>query len=596
MPEVVRKVLALLSPQERRQAYLLLGMILIMAFLDVVGIASIMPFMAVLANPEVVQTNDYLNSAYTKLGFSDPERFLFFLGLVVFVVIMVSVSFKAATTWTTTNFTQMRNYTIARRLVAGFLAQPYEWFLGRHSADLGKTVLSEVEMVVAGALVPLMRLIAQGTVVVAILLLLIAVDPFITLVVGGGMGGAYMFTYLGLRRLLDRNGKQRVAANKMRFKVISETFGGIKDVKLGAIEQSALQRFDSPARRFARTQVISQVVAMMPRFVLEIIAFGGMLLLVLFLMRRTDGLQEALPIIALYALAGYRLMPALQMAYDQATKLRFSGPALDRLHQDLQEHGVEPVADFPSGLTDELRGTISLENVTYSYPNAQRPAVKCMSLEISAQTTVGFVGATGSGKTTTVDIILGLLKPNTGSLQVGGTPITARNLRSWQRTLGYVPQQIFLADETVAANIAFGVPTEKIDRQAVERAAKIANLHEFVVDEMPLGYDTVVGERGIRLSGGQRQRIGIARALYHHPSVLILDEATSALDNLTERAVMDAVRNLEGELTIVLIAHRLTTVRECHRIYLLEDGEIAAAGTYDELNANNEHFSAMARV
>ena len=227
MPETIRKVLSLLSSQERRRAYLLLGMILVMAILDVVGIASIMPFMAVLANPDVVQTNAWLRSIFTNLGFTDPERFLFFLGTVVFIALVVSVGFKAATTWTITHFTQMRNYSIARRLMAGYLWQPYEWFLSRHSADLGKSILSEVELVVAGTLVPLMRLIAQGTVVVAILLLLLAVDPFITLVIGGGMGGVYVLTYLGLRGLLDRIGKERVAANEMRFKVISETFGGI---------------------------------------------------------------------------------------------------------------------------------------------------------------------------------------------------------------------------------------------------------------------------------------------------------------------------------------------------------------------------------
>lgn len=591
---VARKVLALLSPKERKHSYLLLGMILVMAFLDVVGIASIMPFMAVLANPDIVQTNRWLNEVYTGLEFNDPQRFLFFLGIVVFVALVVSIVFRAATTWAITHFSQMRNYSIACRLVAGYLAQPYEWFLSHHSAELGKAVLSEVQQVVASALMPIMRLLAQGAVVVAILILLVVVDPMLALVVGGAMGGAYGAIYVVLRNTLQRLGHDRVAADEARFKVVSESFGGIKAVKLAGLEQIALVRFDTAAKRFAVTQRTAQVVALLPRFLMEIVAFGGSLLLVLFLMRQAYGLQGALPKIALYALAGYRMMPALQMAYADATILRFAGPALDRLDRDLREAGISQKLDRSSASIIVPRNEIRLDDVTYAYPNSDTPAIEGLRLTIAAQTTVGFVGETGSGKTTTVDIILGLLNPQSGSIRVDGTVISKENRREWQSALGYVPQHIFLSDETVAANIAFGAPNEEIDKELVERAAGIANLHEFVVNELPNGYDTIVGERGIRLSGGQRQRIGIARALYHKPKVLIFDEATSALDNLTEQAVMDAVHNLEGEVTIILIAHRLSTVRECDRIFLLDHGRLIGEGTYNELKVSSSRFRAMA--
>ena len=306
MLNLIHKILALLSPRERRQAYLLFGMILVMAFLDVVGIASVMPFMAVLANPEVVHTNARLNAVYAALGFTEPERFLFFLGLVVFAALVVCVAFKAVTMWAITHFTQMRNYTIARRLVAGYLRQPYDWFLNRHSAEIGKTVLSEVELVVKGALVPLMRLVSQGVVAIAILILLIAVDPKVALVVGGGMAGTYLAIYLALRRFLSTIGRRRLEANKLRFKAVSEAFGGIKEAKLAGQENAAIRRFDTPARRFARTQVTQQVLGMMPRYALEVVAFGGMLLLALFLMRSANGLGAALPMIALYAFVSNR--------------------------------------------------------------------------------------------------------------------------------------------------------------------------------------------------------------------------------------------------------------------------------------------------
>ena len=592
---MIAKILDLLSPQERRRAWLLLGMILVMALLDVVGVASIMPFMAVLANPQVVETNAYLAATYAALGFTATESFLFFLGVMVFVALVLSISFKALTTWALTHFTQMRNYSLSMRLVAGYLHQPYEWFLNRHSADLGKNVLVEVQQVISGALIPLMQSLAQGAVVLAILALLLAVDPLLALYLGLGLGIAYGGIYAALRRRLTRAGKARLAANLGRFQILTEAFGGIKDVKIGGLEKVFLDRFDAPAYLFARTQVTAIVIGQMPRHALEIIAFGGMLLVVLYLMRTAQGLQGALPIIALYVLAGYRLIPALQHFYAYITQLRFSGPALDSLHQDLRQLASAPT---PSryGAPLALTQAITLANLSYRYPQAARPAVHHLTLDIPARATVGLVGTTGSGKTTTVDIILGLLPPQAGQLLIDGVPLTAINCRAWQGSLGYVPQQIYLADDSVAANIAFGIPPDRIDQGAVERAARIAKLHDFVTQELPQGYATLVGERGVRLSGGQRQRIGIARALYHQPQVLILDEATSALDNLTEQAVMDAVHALGHEITIILIAHRLSTVRECDRIYLLDKGRLAGQGTYEELLAANAHFRVMAQA
>ena len=325
---------------------------------------------------------------------------------------------------------------------------------------------------------------------------------------------------------------------------------------------------------------------------MEILAFGGILAVVLYLMRNSGGLQGALPVVALYALAGYRLMPALQSLYVNFTALRFIGPTLDHLHKDLVMLPPPP-ARRDAAVPMRLDREIVLENIIYQYPRAARPSLSDLNICIPAHSTVGLVGATGSGKTTTVDIILGLLQQQSGRLLVDGVGISSQNRRNWQSSIGYVPQAIFLADDSVAANIAFGVAEHHIDYTAVERAARIANLHDFVVEGLPDGYRTSVGERGVRLSGGQRQRIGIARALYHRPSLLILDEATSALDNLTEQVVMEAVRNLGREITIILIAHRLTTVRECDRIFLLDKGSVAAVGNYRELVDSNEAFRNM---
>jgi ABC-type multidrug transport system fused ATPase/permease subunit len=588
----MRKVLDLLSPRERRHALLLLGLIIVMAFLDMIGVASIMPFMAVLATPDLVQSNRYLAAAYIFLGFDDRDSFMFFLGVAVFITLVLSISFKAFTAWAMLRFSRLREYSLTRRVVELYLHQPYEWFLNKHSSDLGKTVLAEVGQVVGGAMLPMMELIAHGCVVVALLCLLVVADPVLAFVGGLGMGLAYGAIYAFLRRRVSRFGEQRRESNRLRFETLAEAFGGIKEVKVGGLESRFVERFERPAYDFALAQGSAQAASQMPRFGMEILAFGGILAVVLYLMRNSGGLQGALPVVALYALAGYRLMPALQSLYVNFTALRFIGPTLDHLHKELVML-PPPIARRDAPVPMRLVQDVVLENIVYQYPRAAKASLNDLNIRIPARSTVGMVGATGSGKTTTVDITLGLLQQQSGRLLVDGVEITGENRRDWQSSIGYVPQNIFLADDSVAANIAFGVAEQHIDQAAVERAARIANLHDFVVGMLPDGYRTSVGERGVRLSGGQRQRIGIARALYHRPQLLILDEATSALDNLTEQVVMEAVRNLGHEITIILIAHRLTTVRECDRIFLLDNGSVAAAGNYRELVDSNDMFRSM---
>jgi ABC-type multidrug transport system fused ATPase/permease subunit len=398
------------------------------------------------------------------------------------------------------------------------------------------------------------------------------------------------------RKYLTRFGQIRFAANAERYKIAQEATAGIKDVKLLGLEARYVRRFRQPARRMARVGSARTVIAQAPRYLLQGVAFGGMLLMILgMLIVQSASLGTILPLLAVYAFAGLRLLPAVQQVYQEVTSMRYNQPALVSLHRDIMDiraRAAEPIEISTEPLP--LRDRLELIDVRYSYPLAEREALQGLSISIPAHTTVGIVGSTGAGKTTAVDLILGLLVMQKGTLAVDGQPITRSNVRAWQNNIGYVPQAIFLTDDTVAANIAFGQLPEEIDRAAMERAARTAELHDFVMNELPKGYDTVVGERGIRLSGGQRQRIGIARALYTDPDVLIMDEATSALDNLTERAVMDAVHNLGHAKTIILIAHRLTTVQACDTIFMLEHGQLVAQGSYDELLDSSRKFRAMA--
>lgn len=590
----LKKLLDLLTPTERKRAALLLGMILVMAIFDMLGVASIMPFMAVLANPQLVETNTALNAAFksaSMLGMTSAQSFLFALGFLVFVLLVVSLSFKALTTYAQTRFALMSEFSIGKRLVEGYLRQPYSWFLNRHSADLGKTILSEVNQVIYFAVMPSMNLIAHTTVALALLILLVLIDPVLALTVGLVLGTAYITIFKISSSFMTRSGNASINSNQARFLAVNEAFGAVKEVKVGGLEQVYIQRYAEPAEIYAKQQTAVQVVSQLPRFALEAIAFGGMLLVMLYLLAQGGSFATALPVIALYALAGYRLMPALQHIYGAATQLRFAGAALDALHKDLVS--LPPASQNQGQGVISLKQAITLSNIHYSYPNSPVPTLKGITLKIPAKNTIGLVGSTGSGKTTMVDLILGLINAQQGSLEVDGNSINQNNLRAWQGIIGYVPQQIYLADDTISANVALGVDKKYIDQNAVENAAKIANLHDFVVNDLPMGYSTAVGERGVRLSGGQRQRIGIARALYHNPQILILDEATSALDNLTEQAVMEAVHNLGHKLTIILIAHRLSTVKECDTIFMLEKGEIKGQGSFYELTQANERFRAM---
>jgi ABC-type multidrug transport system fused ATPase/permease subunit len=587
--QTFKKLLFLLTPYERKRAGLLLIMILIMALLDMIGVASIVPFVAVLANPGLIETNSILKSMFQIsgiFGVENDQQFLFILGLLVFALLVFSITFKAITTYIQVRFIQMRQYSISKRLIEGYLCQPYSWFLNHHSADLGKTILSEVGTIIGIGFNPLIEIITKGLVSIALITILIIADPKLAIIISLSLGGAYLLFFYFIRKYLNRIGSKRFKSNELRFTTISEAFGAAKEVKVGGLEETYVKLFSKAAKNYALTQASSDVVSQLPRFILEIIAFGGILLIVLYIISQTGNFNNALPIISLYVFAGYRLMPALQSIYSSCTQLVFVGPSLNKLNDDLKS--LKPFNENQDQGILSLNNTITLKNVHYSYPNTSRTALKDVSFNIPAKTTVGLVGATGSGKTTMVDIILGLLEPQKGTLEIDGKVIKSHNSRSWQKSIGYVPQHIFLADDTVAANIAFGVETKYINQESVEKVAKIANLHDFVIEELSDQYQTTIGERGIRLSGGQRQRIGIARALYHNPQVLVLDEATSALDNQTEQAVMEAVNNLSKNVTIILIAHRLNTVKNCDIIYKLDKGRLIGKKTFDEIINENK--------
>ncbi len=589
-----RKLFTLFDAVERRRFWILTGVMVLVAATEIIGMSAVLMLLNVLSAPDMVQSHPILSRVYQALDFESTFSFQVALASAVMVVVVGGLAVKAFGVYATTRFSMMRGYTVSTRLLSAYLSQPYTWFLNRNSAELGKNVLIEVDGLVARVFQPCLRLVANGLLVTAILVFLLLVDPLVTLFSGGVLGLGYALIYLRFRVRLQTLGEEMIDSYEARYVVAQEATGGIKDVKLLGLEATYVKTFGAASYKTAQSASTVGVLQELPRYLLEAMTFGTLLALILILLVKSGGnITDIVPTLGVIAFSTMRLLPALQQIYHGLAALRSASTILDTIVADIKATPPLPITDPSKVPPMTLESALELSKVSFAYDQAEKPTLRGVDLVIPARTTVGIVGGTGAGKTTLVDLILGLLEPNEGVIKVDGIPVTEENRRAWQKTLGYVPQSIFLTDDTIAANIAFGVPKDEIDMAAVERVGKTAALHDFVISDLPQGYQTMVGERGVRLSGGQRQRIGIARALYRNPALLIMDEATSALDNITERVVMEAVQNIRSDKTVILIAHRLSTVKSCDTIFLMERGRLMAQGSYDELLAGNETFRRM---
>lgn len=561
MRAILQKVWRLFTPSQQRKALTMILLVILMAGLETVGVLSIAPFLSVLARPEIVEESKWLQMAYQGGKFKDFSSFITVLGIFTMLIVVFSSVFKTLTFHLVGRFVHMQRHSLSSRLLSTYLHQPYEFFLSRNPSELAKNVLSEVDQLVFDLLQPLSMLIAQGMVVGAMVILVFSYDPLMAISIVLVLSLLYGAIYLLVKKRLVRIGADRQVADASRYQKSIEALNGVKDVKVANATDAYLKDFSRSAHEFSRHSATAETLSHSPLYIVEAVGYSGLILVALALLWRSGDIAHVLPALGLYGFAAYRILPAVQIIYRGVARLKFSSAALDNIEKDLRLE-VQSSSEISNPIIpkDEIR----LENISYSYPGvSNKLVIKDFSVNVKANTTVGIVGPSGAGKSTLMDIFLGLIHPQQGSLLVDGIPIVGDNSRAWQRAIGYVPQHIYLMDATVAENIAFGVDPSLIDMKAVERAARAAQVHDVVTNDLQHGYRTRLGDRGIRLSGGQRQRIGIARALYRDPPVLFMDEATSALDRQTEEALNKAIQELSGKKTIVLIAHRESSLQNC---------------------------------
>lgn len=565
-----------------------------MSFLEVVGIASILPFMQLMSEPNAVMDHKYLRIIYKGLQFETPRSMLIASGVFVISLITISNIFAAFTSWLQYKYSWDAAHSLGTRLLTTYLKKPYSYFLNQNTSKLRAYLISEVGSLTGGVLIPTIELASRSIVCLVIFIMLMVVDIKISITMFLVLGGAYGLIYVMRQQRLKSLGEHRISSNMLRYKNLEELLVGIKTIRVYSAQKHFYERYWEASKAFCDVQPKVQLITATPRYLLEILAFGSILSVTLYLFITKGNLQSALPVLSLYAVAGYRLLPALQRAFAAAAKLKHSMPVLNKLYPDLKKSlAYADILIEEEAAPISFRQEILLDNISFHYESSDQQILSKINCVIPKGKIAAFVGSTGSGKTTLIDIIVGLLSPTKGQLLVDNQVIDEHHRSAWLQHLAYVPQEVFLYDDTVARNIVIGQKDEKIDIKRLHHAAQLANIHDFITNELSDGYDTAIGERGIRLSGGQRQRLGLARALYHNPSVLILDEATSALDNITEKEVIDSLKNIPKNITIIIIAHRLSTVRHADCIYLLNNGKIIEKGNYDHLLNKSEEFRTM---
>ena len=572
--KTIQGIWAILPAQYHGAVVRLWFLMIIGVFLEMLGIGLVIPLVTLLLQPTALDQYAFFMHLTSALG--NPSQ----LALVILVMSMLTAIYLIKNlylgflAWRQSKFIFGVQYELSRKLLAIYLRQPYVFHLQRNSAHLIRNVQGELAMFINAAVTPCLTMLAEMLIAVGLFSLLLMVEPLGSLAVIS----ALLLTGTIFQRLTHKYvlswGQQRLLHEGARIKQIHHALGGVKDVKLLRRELDFLNQYSSHTEKSMQMNQKQFVMQQMPRLWLELLAITGLSILLVVMALQGKTAISVLPTLALFAAACFRLMPSANRILSATQQLRYGLPVIDLLRREFK---LQEESEAYKGKSSEFAHALELKDISYIYPGTQKQILDGVSLTISKGQMVGFIGESGSGKSTLIDVILGLLQPVSGQILVDGKDVVG-NLRGWQAQIGYVPQSIFLTDDTLRRNVAFGLSDAEIDDAAVERALRAAQLEKFV-EGLPDGVNTTVGERGVRLSGGQRQRIGIARALYHDPAVLVLDEATSALDSETEAQFMQAVDSLHGQKTILIVAHRLSTIEKCDRVYRMAQGKIISEST-----------------
>jgi ATP-binding cassette, subfamily B, bacterial PglK len=589
----VKTVYSLLSPPQKRNFWLLQVFLILASLLEVVGLTSIVPFIGVLTNPEIIDSNKYFILIREITGIEEARDFILFLGIGTISLVVIGNIFTIISAYVTFLFGHRVGQKWVVRLFSFYIDKDYIFHTKNNSAQLITNVTTEVGRVVHGIIIPILKANAKLFVLIVLLASLIIFNPQLSIQIIFVLGGSYSLIYWVFRRRLLAFSSTISNLMSRRLKYIYEGLGSIKEIKILGNEHFYIDRLDQTRIPLSNTYTYKSTIEMAPKYLIDMIVFGSFLAVTLFLYRNhaiTFG--KILPMVTFYALVGYRLLPSIQQIFQAIAQARGASRPLEIIGNDLsQATSIHTSRSTVRPLTPQV--SIEMSGVSYAYPGTEKGVLNQISFKINTHQFIGIAGTTGSGKTTLVDILLGLLDPDEGQVIIDDESINHNNIGAWQAALGYVPQDIFLADSSIANNIAFGVEETDIDYNRVEEVIQYAQLDEFIAS-LKSGVHTIVGERGAQLSGGQRQRIGIARAFYHRASVLILDEATSSLDSITESSVMDVLYSFKDSLTVFIIAHRISTLERCNHIFLLDEGKIAEQGSYESLGEKSKLFRKLA--
>ena len=588
---LVKDLIFLLSTNQKRQLLSIQIFFIIATFLEIIGILSIIPFVTLVSNINLIYEKSYLSDLFFYFNFSSEIFFLVCLGILILLSLIISSLFSIFTFWRIFMFGNQLGIEIEDRLFNYYMEQGWISYILKNSSTYTKKISVEEQRVTSGIIIPLLQMNAKILFVFFIVISIAIYNPLIAFIGASLFTFSYMTLYKSIKNFVFNNGQKVSEMYDKRFSIMNNAFGGKKEILLlGKIKQSIIQ-FEEAGKKISFSQGTNHTLVHVPRYFFELITFGSIIAFIIYLINFEGGnLQKIIPTLSIFVIAGYKLLPSIQQVFAYITTIRGNLAAFNDIKDDLK-NSLNLKVDRKN-LTKEklsIKKEIKFLNINFSYPSRTSFYINNLNLKIEAKSSVGIIGPTGSGKSTIIDILTGLIKPNSGCLKVDDTEINYLNLRKWQNNLSYVSQNIFLTDGSIMENIALGANRENINIDKIKESIKLASLDSFI-ESLQDNIHTKVGERGIQLSGGQIQRIGIARSLYNESDILIFDEATSALDVNTERKIIDSIYNLKGQKTIIFIAHRLTTVKRCDHIYLIDKGSVRAQGKYDDLVIKNDYF------